>query len=297
MENQSISLYIIRIFDKVITVIFVLFLLSLLVFGSYSIWDSEQIYAVGKSSQYEIYKPSAENQMSFEELQAINDDVIGWLNVYDTKIDYPLLQAKDNQKYLNTNAEGNYSMAGSIFLDYRNASDFTDFNTIIYGHHMEQSAMFGDLEKFFDEAFFDSHPYGNIYFNEEDHGIEFFAFMQIDAFDSEIFSTPVIGQSKETYLSAIYNRAMYTRNLDISTDDQLILLSTCTANKTNGRHLLIGRIVDDVFPAPVEEDAEIHSFDFSSKFPFSYLVGIGLFLLLLILITIYTKYRMTRKRE
>lgn len=297
MKKQSISIYILRIFDKIITVIFVLFLVVLIVFGSYSIWDSEQIYAIGKSSQYEAYKPSTENQLSFEELQEINADVVGWLNVYDTEIDYPLLQSENNDKYLNTNAEGNYSMAGSIFLDYRNSPDFTDFNTILYGHHMEQSAMFGDLEKFFDEAFFDSHQYGNIYYDEEDHGIEFFAFMQIDAFDSEIFSIPVIGQNKETYLSAIYDRAMYTRDLDISTDDQLILLSTCTENRTNGRHLLVGRIVDRVFPAPVEEDSESRIFDFSSKFSFSYLVEIVLLLLFLILIIIYKIYKMRRKRE
>ena len=71
-----------------------------------------------------------------------------------TKVDYPLLQSQDNVKYLDRNAFGDYTVSGSIFLDYRFNPNFTDFNTIIYGHSMASGAMFGEIQKFADQDFF-----------------------------------------------------------------------------------------------------------------------------------------------
>ncbi len=73
--------------------------------------------------------------------------------MFGTHIDYPITQTDNNEKYVNTGADGEFSLAGSIFLDYQNSQAFTDFNSILYGHHMEKGAMFGDLENFQDEAF------------------------------------------------------------------------------------------------------------------------------------------------
>lgn len=285
--------------DKVITLIFVLLLSFFLVLGIYSVWDSQQIYAAGQSYQYEAYKPTKKSTISFEDLQKVNSDVFGWLTVYGTKIDYPLVQSKNNDTYLNTNAEGKYSMAGSIFVDYRNSKDFTDFNTIIYGHHMEKSAMFGDLEKFFEEDFFNDNKYGNIFFNGKDHGIEFFAFMQVDAFSS-IFSTPITGSNRESYLQSIYDNSMYSRDIDVSIDDHIVLLSTCTENETNGRHLLVGRITDKVYSEPTSKSEEKETFDFTNKFNFFSILLIGLFFaisVLFIFLKIYKKKRGERMKS
>lgn len=105
------------------------------------------------TNRYEVYKPTEDKSKSFEELQALNPEVIGWVTVDGTHIDYPVTQASDNDKYVNTDAEGKYSLAGSIFLDYRNQKDFTDFNSILYGHHMADHAMFGDLADFKNRTF------------------------------------------------------------------------------------------------------------------------------------------------
>ena len=93
-------------------------------------------------------------------------------------------RASDNDKYVNTDAEGKYSLAGSIFLDYRNQKDFTDFNSILYGHHMADHAMFGDLADFKNRTFFDAHPSGNLYYGGSNHKVDFFAFLEADAYDS-----------------------------------------------------------------------------------------------------------------
>ena len=66
----------------------------------------------------------------------LNKDVVGWITIFDTHISYPVVQGKDNQEYLNKDVFGKFSFSGSIFLDYRNACDFTDSYSIIYGHHM-----------------------------------------------------------------------------------------------------------------------------------------------------------------
>ncbi|MCG4817374.1 class B sortase, partial [Collinsella aerofaciens] len=79
---------------------------------------------------------TAEGGLSFEQLKELNPEVFGWLTVYGTNIDYPVTQGKDNWKYVNTNALGEYSLSGAIFLDYTNRKDFQDFNSILYGHHM-----------------------------------------------------------------------------------------------------------------------------------------------------------------
>ena len=251
-KHQNIC---IRILDSGINFCVLLIFLLLFSYGCYAIWDSQQIYAAGDVANYQTYKPDENDELSFEELKKINSDVLGWISVYGTKIDYPLLQGEDNQKYISTNAQGDYSMAGSIFLDYRNAPDFTDFNTIIFGHHMEKSAMFGDLEQFFKQDFFEEHKYGNLYYDGENHGIEFFAFMEVDAFDTSIYTTPVSQvQAKQEYLEMLVNKSKYFRDINVSSEDHLVLLSTCTENTTNGRHILVGRITDNVFPAPKEEN-------------------------------------------
>lgn len=281
-----------------------LFLLLLFSYGCYAIWDSEQIYAAGNAANYQVYKPSEESELSFNDLKERNPDVLGWLNVYGTKIDYPLLQGEDNQKYISTNAQGDYSLAGSIFLDYRNTPDFSDFNTIVFGHHMEKSAMFGDLERFFNQDFFDHHKYGNLYFDRKDHGIEFFAFMEVDAFDSSIYTTPIRQiQAKQEYLERIKKQSKYYRDIGISIEDHLILLSTCTENTTNGRHILVGRVTDKVFPEPKESNKRLgkevffQSGAFQQKLKENWLVVCLFSFLIIVLFILYLSKKRTLKKD
>lgn len=136
-------------------------LLLLVAVGAYGLWDNEQMVQGADQSNYAEYQPT-ENPLSFQELQELNPDVFGWLEVYGTNISYPLLQGEDNDKYVHTDVMGNYSASGSLFLDYRNQPDFSDFNSIIYGHHMEKQAMFGELSQFLNDDYFKEHAYGEI---------------------------------------------------------------------------------------------------------------------------------------
>lgn len=237
---------IIKIIDSIVDFLVLCVVLILLAFASYAMWDSSLLYQQADATQYTVYKPSVKDEgKSFEELQSINPEVFAWLTVYGTNIDYPVTQAADNSKYVNFNAEGQYSLSGAIFLDYRNKADYSDFNSILYGHHMEKQKMFGDIGSFSDKEMFDTRLYGNMYYEGRDHGIEFFAFVHTDAYDSAVFDPAA--REPQAYLDNILETAMYTRDIGLTVSDRIVLLSTCSSDSTNGRDILLGRIVDEIF--------------------------------------------------
>lgn len=251
MEKQKnfIAKGVVKGIDSIVnTAVLVIFLL-LFVYGIYGMWDSNQIYQAASTAKFEIYKPSTEDSLSFEELQAMNPEVFGWLTVYGTGIDYPLVQGESNEKYLNTDASGEYSLSGSLFLDYRNQKDFTDFNNMIFGHHMEKGKMFGDVEKFLQKDYFDSHRYGNLYYKSKNHGVEFFAILQVNAYDQDVYKTAIDEiENRKAYLDTLYQKAACSREIQIQAEDHIVLLSTCASDTTDGRHILVGKITDETYP-------------------------------------------------
>ena len=244
--------------DKAVDIIVLVPLILMLMFGIYCLWDSEMVYAEADSSTYTAYRPTSTDSVSFEELQIINPEIFAWITVNDTGIDYPVAQTDDNSKYVTTNYKGTYSMIGTIFLDYRNSSDFSDFNSIIYGHHMEKKKMFGPLSDFADKEYFDTHLYGNLYYNGENHGIEFFAVILTDAYDTKIYKPGITKEDKkQSYLDNIKEKAVNYRDIGVTTEDHLVLLSTCTEDITSGRYLLVGRLTDEYYPQEEVEEEDL----------------------------------------
>ncbi len=249
MTLEKAGLTIVRVIDRATDGAAAILLFLILAFGCYSLWDSKQVYQAAEAWNYTAYKPAPDDSQSFGELQEINPDVFAWLTVNDTPIDYPVVQTGNNYTYINTNAEGEFTLSGAIFLDYRNSPCFDDFNSIIYGHHMEQRLMFGALSDFAEKSFFDDHPYGNLFFGGEDHGIEFFALVLTDAYDERFFTPAVQGQEeREMLLETVRQEAVQIRDLPVTSEDQLIVLSTCTSSITNGRYLLFGRLSSRTYP-------------------------------------------------
>lgn len=245
--------WLVALVDAAVDRVVLVFLILMLALGVYCLYDSSQVYVLADAVQYNAYKPEVEDSPSFAELRSRNADVVGWLTVNDTPIDYPLVQGPDNRKYLDRTVEGEYRLSGSIFLDWRNDPRGTDFNTIIYGHHMEQEKMFGSLSDFGDAAYFDAHPYGNLYLQGadgqwRDWGLEFFAVILTDAYDFELYTPAVDREFRGAYLHHIYDIALHRREMDVGEEDRLVLLSTCTTEITNGRYLLVGRLSETLHP-------------------------------------------------
>ncbi|MCD8074384.1 MAG: class B sortase [Lachnospiraceae bacterium] len=95
--------------------------------------------------------------VDFEALRAINPDIVAWIRIAGTEVDYPVVQGEDNGYYLTHTFTGAENSAGTLFLDYRNAGDFTDSISMIYGHNRKDGSMFGNLKAFLDEAYFSEH--------------------------------------------------------------------------------------------------------------------------------------------
>jgi len=243
---------VIKVADSIVNLAVLIAVILLIVIGSYALWDSRQVYQTADSTRYAVYKPTDENGgLSFAELQEINPDVCAWLEVYGTHIDYPVVQGKENMTYVNRNAEGKYSQSGAIFLDKYCSRDFSDFSSILYGHHMEKHAMFGEIGLFKNKDYFEARRYGMLYYGGQEHGLEFFAFLHADAYDTAVFKTHITERKQQqAYIDMIFDRARHTRDINITPDEKIVLLSTCSTDSTNGRDILVGRITDEVFANP-----------------------------------------------
>ena len=264
----------IRGVDELVDRVVLVFLVLLLALGVFSLYDSSQVYACADAAQYSAFKPEAQDTVSFDQLLRVNPEVVGWLTVNDTPIDYPLVQGPDNRKYLDRTVEGEYRLSGSIFLDWRNDPSFGDFNTIIYGHHMEEEKMFGSLSEFGEHAYFDAHPFGNLYCRDadgqwRDHGLAFFAVILTDAYNFELYNPGVSAEDREAYLDHIYAIARDTRTMQVGEEDRLVLLSTCTTEITNGRYVLVGKLTDTLHPqtTPPKVDVIGKGVDALTHFP------------------------------
>jgi sortase, SrtB family len=180
-------------------------------------------------------------------------DVAGWLEIPNTKIDYPFVLAEDNDEYLRADLDGNYLLAGSIFMDYRCMPDFSLFNTIIYGHNMKNGSMFGTLPSFRTAAFFAQHPEGIIHLEDETYRLEFFACVLTNRYDTTIYNSLQNTQTdKLAFLNHVQSTAAQYRDIGISAEDTIVTLSTCSYEFADARTVLIGRLV-------MEEAATIQS--------------------------------------
>lgn len=259
-------------------------LLLVVLFTAYSVFDNNRVEAQADGESFASYRPSSDDDPSFAELQAMNPDVLGWLALYGTGVDYPLVQGKDNEEYLNTNPKGEFALSGSLFLDYRNARDFSDTSTIIFGHHMENSLMFGDLDKYGDSDFFQQHRYGNIYFNNANHGVEVCAYLVIDAHDEVVYSTMVgTSPTAQEFLGYLKEHATQWVDGELHANDHMIVLSTCGSG-TNQRDVVVARITDQTYDDPYAQQAVNRSLSDTAGKGLALWARIGIALLIFLLI-------------
>ena len=173
----------------------------------------------------------------------INSSVAGWITIPDTHIDCPIAQAEDNDFYLHNGFDMKYNYElGCPFLDYRCASDFSGFNSIVYAHHMTQQRMFADIALFKDSAFMAANPVGQLTLHDGVHTVSFFAYLNVPD-DSMIYQVADTSE-REEYLDDLFAAADYaTKNKDdIKETDRLLLLSTCTYEYKAARGVLVGII-------------------------------------------------------
>ncbi len=223
----------------------------MLCYSAYVLLNTWELVNAPQEVQRQLveYKPSDTGDLrtSFMQLSAINPDVCAWITIDGTGIDFPVLQGETNFDYLTTDVYGEYAASGSIFLDYNNDRDFKDCYSILMGHHMQGGAMFGDVALFTEERFFRENTAGVLYLPDRELALETTAIILADAYDAVIYNVELYDtEQKERLISQINSLALYTRGLPLSLEDKLIALSTCSADYTNARILLICRVTDEI---------------------------------------------------
>ena len=194
-------------------------------------YDSYLLYQHANDKSLLKFRPESAKEFETSTAQ-LSDDVVAWLNIKDTSVDYPVMQGKNNSEYLNKDPYGNYSLSGSVFLDYRNKADFSDKYNLIYGHHMEEGSMFGALDAYLEEGYLETHQSGTLILNDKNIDIQFFAVIEAPADEKAIFNP------SEWNIDYIKDNYLYITNIPKS--DHYIALSTCKYPDTIDRTIIIG---------------------------------------------------------
>ena len=181
--------------------------------------------------------------VDFEALKAINPDIIGWIYCEGTVISYPVLHGATNDTYLRHSYEKKYLISGSIFIDAANESDWSDSNTIIYGHHMKDGSMFATLEKWCDQDYFDAHPVMYLLTPEQNYRIELFSAYTTSATSDTytIYGGP--GMDLDSYLAKMSRQSVVSSDVTLEGDAHYVVLSTCAYVFENARSVVHGNLV------------------------------------------------------
>ncbi len=188
----------------------------------------------------------------YAEFAQQNPEFYGWIKIDNTIVDYPVMHTpNDPEKYLQLNFDGEYSSAGTIFMDHRCSAESDDL--ILYGHNMKNQTMFGSILNYKDEAYWREHPviqFDTLYeqreyevlaaffdhvYDENDTCFKYYNF--IEAADEEAFN-----QAIHSYRE----KALYDTGVSVQYGDQLLTLSTCAFHTENGRFAVVARRCPDV---------------------------------------------------
>ena len=182
----------------------------------------------------------------FSTLQGINKDTVGWLTVNNTKIDYPVVQGKDNDYYLKRDYYQSKNRHGWIFMDYRNNPDELDENTIIYGHNLANQTMFGTLRYALNSYWYNKSANQIINFNTPNANMKFqiFSIYTIPTTNDYLDVTFPSVSAYQEYIDLVKGRSIYDFNVEVTPDDKLLTLSTC-ANGNDKRLVVHAKLIKE----------------------------------------------------
>ena len=183
--------------------------------------ESESVAAAFDPEAYALW---------FQELRAVNPDIAAWIQIADTKINYPVMYSGDNEYYLYRTWQKSENGAGSIFLEGANAPDFSDYHSVIYGHNMKNGTMFAGLHAYRDESFYREHPDIELDMPEGPRVYRIFSCHEIDA-GSDLYR---VGYRPGESFTELVNRMKalsdYDTGVEVTGESPVITLSTCIGN-------------------------------------------------------------------
>lgn len=213
--------------------------------------DDKKVLDDIKIDKNDITDNKTERMLQVEKLKKINSDIVGWLEISETNINYPVLQGSDNDYYLTHNYKKEKTSGGSLFLDKSYDFSIPSSNLLIYGHRHETGIMFEDLIKYKDEKFYKKHP--NIRFTtcDEDSTYEIIAafFSRVyyksekNVFRYYFFVNADNVKDFDSYVENVKKASIYDTGKTAKYGDQLMTLSTCSYHTEDGRFAVVAKKV------------------------------------------------------
>lgn len=231
---------IIRALDKLLNAAIAITAVLFLLISAYSLLDNMRQVQIARDPSLFVYKPGTDNLLTSD--KRISDTQVAWVSLEGTNIDFPVMQGSDNYTYLNLDPYGEFSLSGSIFLDYQNSSDFSDDYSMVYGHHMTDGAMFGSLDLYRDEAYFSSHRKGRLITSDTIYDLDLIAVCSAEGTDPVLFDPA--RQTASTITEYLAKNAMYLYKPEEG--KRFVALSTCSGETYFSRLLVIGQIRERV---------------------------------------------------
>ena len=174
--------------------------------------------------------------VDFEKLKQENNDIVGWIYSENTPINYPIVQSKDNNYYLRRLFTGEYNTAGSLFMDYRNNPNIEDSNTIIYGHNMKNATMFGTLQKYRNQEYYDNHKIMYYFTPEKNYIVRLFAGFT-ESVESSLYQ---LGNINQNNIEQLYKKSNFKSDVTVAEENKFLTLSTCAYEYDGARYVVIG---------------------------------------------------------
>ncbi|MBR6384146.1 MAG: class B sortase [Lachnospiraceae bacterium] len=236
---------------RVLITVSLLMGLLLVLFGGYSIY--EQLYTQNRAFSTGGLKAEEVQTVEVQEnLSEQNKDYRGWLSIDGTHINYPVMQDGDELYYAYHDKDGNSSLTGSIYMSAFNKSDLSDDYIVIYGHHMDNGAMFGDLDKFLDKDFFDNHTGGTFSCLTGSYKLELWAVVNTDAYEDSVYDVGNLDFNEVVEYVNRYSR--YIKPSALNNAKKIIALSTCRDATTNGRLVVYFTLKEEPSPGTTTTD-------------------------------------------
>ena len=227
----------IRFMDSAVNRIVAILCLLLFLICLYAMIDAVNVYLNANDKSVLKYKPQLGH--GSEALGELSDDAVAWLTIDNTSIDYPVMQGRNNEEYINKDPFGEFSLSGSIFLDSRNRGDFSDPYSILYGHHMEHGAMFGALDDFNKQEYFDQHRTGTLITTSgQDYTIRLFAACKADATEKTVFDPPE--STNEKLLQYLKQHAAVFEPQGVDAHSRVLAMTTCQSAENVERMAVFG---------------------------------------------------------
>ncbi|WP_353892730.1 class B sortase [Proteinivorax hydrogeniformans] len=224
---------------RIITIVLAVILaFSLFKIGQsfYGYYANRRVYSELESMYQESHRLNEEKQDTnndddevdkFEKLKEINEDIVGWIKIPETKINYPVVQAEDNDYYLERNFNREWNPGGAIFMDFRNTVEDLGKNTVIYGHRMRDGSMFENLKRYKSQEFANEHRYIKLDTLYDETKWKVFSVYITDTDFNYIETDFDNDEEYQDLLDEIRRRSIIEMDIDVGVENKILTLSTC----------------------------------------------------------------------